>query len=67
MNDNETVDRAGQRQLYAWLATIIVVGIVAITFMLLYFKQGQLLGEVVKAVLYVSAGAFGARFLPRRR
>ena len=60
MDDNERLDREGVRTFLAWIIPATLVMVCILAWILLYYKQGPLLGEIIRAVLYAVAGGVGA-------
>ena len=55
MGQVEAEDRAGVRVLLSWIVPLVLLAAVAMVWLLLYYQQGELLGDVVKI-----GGGFGA-------
>ena len=65
MNDNEEKDRSGQRQLVAFVIFCVLLTIFCTVWVMLAYNQAQLLGETIKAILYVVAGIGSALTIMR--
>ena len=70
MSSNEEKDRAGQRILLGVVTFLALLTIFLTVWLFLHYNQAQLLGETIKAILYVVAGIGSAitisRFQSRR-
>ena len=70
MKGDEERDRTAQRWLIGWVTFFVLATIFFTTWLMLHYNQADLLGESIKAILYVVAGIGSAltvtRFQGRR-
>ena len=69
LTQNERLDRedARRRWLTFGIVVAILVSVIALSYLLLYYKQATALLEVFRAILYVSAGFGGSVIYARMR